>query len=76
MENEVKEKELKKTGESGDARMRRILLPVMSSINPDLEFTAEISEDKKGLMINQTFYEQPMRTQLLLPIYLAAIAVL
>ena len=46
MDNEVKEKELKKTGESGDARMRRILLPVMSSINPDLEFTAEISEDK------------------------------
>ena len=42
----MKEKELKKTGESGDARMRRILLPVMSSINPDLEFTAEISEDK------------------------------
>ena len=36
----MKEKELKKTGESGDARMRRILLPVMSSINPDLEFTA------------------------------------
>ena len=40
MDNEVKKKELKETGESGDARMRRILLPVMSSINPDLEFTA------------------------------------
>ena len=46
MDNEVKNKELKETGESGDARIRRILLPVMSSINPDLEFTAEICEDK------------------------------
>ena len=32
MENEVKEKELKKTGESGYARMRRILLPALIQI--------------------------------------------
>ena len=38
-------KNLKKTGESGDSRIRRKLLPVMSSINPDLEFTADIWED-------------------------------
>ena len=45
MEAEVEVKNLKETGESGDSRIRRKLLPVMSSINPDLEFTAETCED-------------------------------
>ena len=55
-------KNLKETGESGDSRIRRKLLPVMSSINPDLQFTAEICEyfeDKTSrccLKFNHTFY--------------------
>ena len=71
-------KNLKERGESGDSRIRRKLLPVMSSINPDMEFTAEICEDfddktsRCGLKINHTFYEK----QLLLHISLPAIAVL
>ena len=75
-------KNLKQTGESWDARMRRILLPVMSNINPDLEFTAEICEDfddktsRCGLRINHTFYKKPMMKQLLLHISIPAIAVL
>ena len=36
MEVEVEVKNLRETGESGDPRTRRTLLPVMSSINPDL----------------------------------------
>ena len=56
MEAEVEVKNLKDTGESGDPRTRRTLLPVMSSINPDLEFTAEISEDFDGQIFTFTFY--------------------
>ena len=56
MEAEVEVKNLKETGESGDPRTRRTLLPVMSSINPDLEFTAEISEDFDGQIFTFTFY--------------------
>ena len=56
MEAEVEVKNLKETGESGDPRTRRTLLPVMSSINPDLEFTAEISEDFDGQIFIFTFY--------------------
>ena len=61
MEAVVEIKNLKERGESGDSRIRRKLLPVMSSINPDLEFTAEICEDfddktsRCGLKINHTF---------------------
>ena len=73
-------KNLKETGESGDSRIRRKLLPVMSSINPDLQFTAEICEyfeDKTSrCCLNHTFYEKPMMKQLLLHISLPAIAVL
>ena len=75
-------KNLKETGESGDSRIRRKLLPVMSSINPDLQFTAEICEyfeDKTSrccLKFNHTFYEKPMMKQLLLHISLPAIVVL
>ena len=82
MEAVVEIKNLKEKGESGDSRIRRTLLPVMSSINPDLEFTAEICEDfddktsRCGLKINHTFYEKPMMKQFLLHISLPAIAVL
>ena len=33
------------TGESKDERMRRLCLPVMNDINPDLSFTAEVAGD-------------------------------
>ena len=82
MEAVVEIKNLKERGESGDSRIRRTLLLVMSSINPDLEFTAEICEDvddktsRCGLKINHTFYEKPMMKQLLLHISLPAKSVL
>ena len=42
---EDEDKALEKDGESRDARMARICEPAQNSINPDLKFTTEISED-------------------------------
>ena len=77
-EDEKKENE----GESKEARMVRMLTPVMNSINKELVFTTELEEDfednklptldcklwlEKDLSINHTYYEKEMRTQLLIP---------
>ena len=37
--------ERRKGGENRDERMRRICLPLLNSINEDLEFTAECAHD-------------------------------
>ena len=37
--------ERRKGGENRDERMRRICLPLLNSINKDLEFTAECAHD-------------------------------
>ena len=39
---------LKQKGESPDERMRRICLPLMNCLSPDLNFTAEISSEFKN----------------------------
>ena len=77
-EDEQKDKE----GESKDARMARILQPAMNGINSDLVFTTELPEDfederlptldfkmwlEEDMEINHTFYEKPMKTQLMIP---------
>ena len=77
-EDEKKEQE----GESKDARMARILQPAMNGINSDLVFTTELSEDfdddrlptldfkmwlEEDMEINHTFYEKPMKTQMMIP---------
>ena len=69
-------------GETKDARMARILQPVMNGINTDLAFTTELPEDfedgriptldfkmwlEEDLEINHTFYEKPMKSQILIP---------
>ena len=67
--------------ETNNSRMARVCLPAMNSINPDLEFTAEVPEDfedKKlptldfktwpeiDRKLNFVYYEKPMRTQFLI----------
>ena len=62
--------------------MVRVLLPAMNSINPDLRFTAELSEDfedgrlptldfslwlEKDQTLCHTYFEKSMRTQMVLP---------
>ena len=71
-EDEKKENE----GESKEARMVRMLTPVMNSINKDLVFTTELEEDfednklptldsklwlEKDLGLNHAYYEKEMR---------------
>ena len=68
---------LKLEGESPDNRMRRICLPVMNCINPDLKFTAEIANDfansrlptldfelwlDKNGKVQQNYFQKPMKT--------------
>ena len=69
-------------GESRDARMARILQPVMNSINGDLVFTTELPEDfederlptldfkmwlEEDWEINHTFYGKAMKNQMMIP---------
>ena len=79
-EEDARERE---SGESEDARMARILLPAMNSINPDLRFTAEVCDDFEDnclptldfklwlegeeQLINHTYFEKEMRSQLMIP---------
>ena len=64
-------------GESSNSRMRRICMPAMNAINPDLQFTAEIPEDykdgkvptldfkawqMKDYRLNHSYFEKEMRT--------------
>ena len=76
------DEEKRKDGESLDARMVRVLLPVMNSINTDLEFTTELREDfqdrklptldcklwlEEDGSLNHTYFEKDMRSQLVIP---------
>ena len=85
VESEVAREEderLRKEGETTDARMARILAPVMNSINPDLTFTTEIMEDfgdkrlptldcslwfEEDWSLNHTYFEKSMRSQIVIP---------
>ena len=78
---EKEDQELNEGGESRDARMARICLPAMESINPDLKFTTEIQSDfqdnkiptldfkgwllKNGHLMH-TYFEKAMKNQILL----------
>ena len=81
-EAEKEDEEKEKEGESKHARMARILQPAMNGINPDLVFTTELEEDfednrlptldfkmwlEEDMEINHTFYEKPMKTQIMIP---------
>ena len=74
----LEDEEKNKEGESNDERMIRICHPLMNSINPDLEFTAEIASEfaNKRLptldfelwletdgTINHSYFQKPMKTQ-------------
>ena len=76
------DEKLKAEGESSEARRARILIPAMNSINPDLSFTVELAEDfedkrlptldcklwfNKDWTINHTYYEKPMKSQMMIP---------
>ena len=81
-EAELEDEKKMEEGESKDARMARILQPAMNGINTDLVFTTELQEDfedykiptldfkmwlEEDLEINHTFYEKPMKTQIMIP---------
>ena len=81
-DSEEEDELLSEKGETADARMVRILTPVMNNINPDLKFTSEIREDfqdgkiptldcKIWMMedwsMNHTYFEKEMRNQMLIP---------
>ena len=78
----VEDRKRRQEGESADAKMVRILLPAMNSINPDLTFTTELAEDfadrriptldfkmwlEDDLKINHTYFEKEMRSQQVIP---------
>ena len=70
------DKKLQADGESANARMKRICLPALNSINPDLRFTAEIPEEFQNQRLptldfelwlennklRHHYYQKPMRT--------------
>jgi hypothetical protein len=76
---EWKEEDIK-AGETTLKRMSKVCQEVMNSINPDLEFTVETHEDyEDGMLptldfkievvkgqITHTYFEKPMRNQLVL----------
>ena len=81
-EAEEEDEQKSKEGESKDARMARILQPAMNGINGDLVFTTELAEDfddnrlptldfkmwlEDDMEVNHTFYEKPMKTQMMIP---------
>ena len=81
-EAEEEEEQKAKEGESKDERMARVLQPAMNGINSDLVFTTELPEDfdddrlptldfkmwlEDDMEINHTFYETPMKTQMMIP---------
>ena len=78
---EEEDHQLQIEGESKDTRMARVCLPATDAINPDLKFTVETQEEhpdnkmptldfKSWLLqnghIHHTYYEKPMKNQILL----------
>ena len=72
------DKEKREGGEGRDERMKRLCMPVMNSINEDLEFTAETSAEfpnnrlptldfelwvEVDGKLNHNYYQKPMKTQ-------------
>ena len=81
-EYKVEDERKREEGESVDARMIRILMPAINSINSDLVFTSELREDfrdgklptldcnlwfEEDWSLNHTYYEKDMRSQLVIP---------
>ena len=78
---EEEDKEMEKKGEKADSFMARVCLPIMNDINQDLTFTAEVASDfpdeklptldctlwmEEGGILTHSFYEKPMKSQLLI----------